>query len=72
MLIKTNGSKSNFNKLHIFQQITKQGKVNIQRKANGKNNYDILFFLDIYVFLYTYMYYYNFFLADYKYPMFCK
>ena len=46
------------NKLHKFQQITKQGKVNVQRKANRKNNYDILIFLDIYVFLYTHMYYY--------------
>ena len=48
-------------KLHKFQQITKQRKVNVQRKANGKNNFDILIFLGIYVFLYTYMYYYFFF-----------
>ena len=38
------------NKLHKLQQITKQGKVNVQRKANGKNNYGILIFLNIYVF----------------------
>ena len=44
------------NKLHKFQQITKQGGVNVQHKANGKNNYDILIFLDMCVFLYTYMY----------------
>ena len=50
------------NKLHKFQQITKQGKVNVQRKANGKNNYDILIFLNMYVFLYTYIYYYYYFL----------
>ena len=45
------------NKLRRFQQTTKQGKVYVQRKANGKNDYDILTFLDIYVFLYTYMYF---------------
>ena len=43
------------NKFHRFQLITKQGKVNVQLKANGKNDYDILIFLDIYVFLYTYI-----------------
>ena len=50
-------------KLNKVQQITKQGKVNVQRKANGKNNYDILTFVDIHVFLYTcmYCYYYYFF-----------
>ena len=49
------------NKFHRFQQITKQGKVNVQRKANGKNDYDILIFLDIYVFLFIYMYYYYYY-----------
>ena len=45
------------NKLHKFKQITKQGKANVQRKwQTEKNNYDILIFLDIYVFLFTYMY----------------
>ena len=43
------------NKFHSFQLITKQGKVNVQLKANGKNDYDILIFLNIYVFLYTYI-----------------
>ena len=49
------------NKFHRFQQITKQGKVNVQRKANRKNDYDILIFLDIYVFLFLYMYYYYYY-----------
>ena len=40
------------NKFHRFQQTTKQGKVNVQRKENGKSDYDILIFLDTYVFLY--------------------
>ena len=56
------------NKLRRFQQITKQGKVYVQRKANGKNDYDILTFLDIYLFLYTYMY----FFVGYKYLIFYK
>ena len=43
------------NKFHRFQLITKQGKANVQLKANGKKDYDILIFLDIYVFLYTYI-----------------
>ena len=42
------------NKFHRFQQITKQGKVSIQRKANGKNDYDILIFLEIYVFSFSF------------------
>ena len=50
MLIKVNGPMSNSNKFHRFQQITIQGKVNVQRKANWKNDYDILIFLGIYVF----------------------
>ena len=32
------------NKFHRFQQITKQGKVTVQRKGKGKNDYDILVF----------------------------
>ena len=44
------------NKFRRFQQITKQGKVNVQRNPNGKKYYDILISLDVYVFLYTYMY----------------
>ena len=70
MLIKANGpfQVKISNKLHKFQQITKQGKVNVQRKANGKNNYDILIFLNIYVFLYTYMYMYYYY---YYYFFFC-
>ena len=59
------------NKLHKFQQITKQGKVNAQRKANGKNNYDILIFLDIYVFLYISMYYYYCYHYYYYYYYYC-
>ena len=43
----------NSNKLHKFQQITKQGKVNVQRKANGKNNFDILIFLIYVLYIYT-------------------
>ena len=58
------------NKFYRFQQITKQGKVNVQLKETGKNDYDILIFLDIYVFLYTYVFFC--FLADNKYPIFCK
>ena len=45
------------NKFYRFQQITKQGKVNVQLKETGKNDYDILIFLDIYVFLYTYVFF---------------
>ena len=59
------------NKFHRSQKITKQGKVNVQRKANGKNDYDILIFLDVYAFLCTYMYFF-FLYAGYKYPVFCK
>ena len=44
------------NKFHRSQQITKRGKVNVQRKTNGKNDHDILISLDIYMFLYKYMY----------------
>ena len=51
------------NELHKFHQITKQGKVNTQRKANGKNNSDILIFLDMYVFL--------FHMGWYTVPQFC-
>ena len=35
------------NKFNRFQQITKPGKLNVQCKANGKNDYDILIFLGI-------------------------
>ena len=49
------------NKFHTFQKITNQGKVNVQRKANGKNDYDILIFLYIYLFFYTYTYFFFFF-----------
>ena len=60
------------NKVHRFQQITKQRKVNVQRKANGKNNYDILIFLDIYVFcIHICIIIIIIIFADYKYPMFC-
>ena len=45
------------NKFYRFQQITKQGKVNEQLKETGKNDYDILIFLDIYVFLYAYVFF---------------
>ena len=36
MLIKPMALSQISNKFHILQQITKQGKVNVQRKANGK------------------------------------
>ena len=37
MLIKPMALSQISNKFHILQQITKQGKVNVQRKANRKN-----------------------------------
>ena len=36
MLIKPMALSQISNKFHILQQITKQGKVNVQRKASGK------------------------------------
>ena len=41
------------NKVHRFQQITKQVEVNVQRKANGKNDY-------VFWFPETYMYFLSF------------
>ena len=46
------------NKVHRFQQITKQVEVNVQRKANGKNDYDILVFRDIYVFSFFHFFFF--------------
>ena len=40
--MKANGPKSNSDEFHKIQQITKQGKVNVQRRVN---DYDILIFL---------------------------
>ena len=60
------------NKLHKFQQITKQGKVNVQGKANGKNNFDFLKHICIFVYIYLLLLLLLLFFADYKYLMFCK
>ena len=55
----------NSNKFHKLKRITKQGKVNVQHKVNWKNDYHIRIFLNISVVFLG-------FLADYKYPIFCK
>ena len=66
MLIKAKVLSQILNKFYRFQQIANQGKVNVQRQPNRKNNCDILIFLDIYVFSVF------FFFAGYKYPIFCN
>ena len=55
----------NSNKFHKLKRITKQGKVNVQHKVNWKDDYHIRIFLNISVVFWG-------FLADYKYPIFCK
>ena len=57
------------NKFHRFQQITNQGKVNVQRKANGIKRLYSDFARHVCIFVYIYVF---FFFAGYKYPIFCK
>ena len=58
------------NKFHRFQQITKQGRVNIQRKRNWKKRLSYSDFpRHICIFIYIYV---LFFFTGCKYPLFCK
>ena len=58
----SNGQISN--KFHRFQQITKQGKVNVQRKANGTKRLCCFDFpRHICIFVYIYVFFFFFLLA---------
>ena len=51
------------NKFNRFQQITKQGKLNVQCKANGEKR---LWYSDFPRHISTFVYMYMFFFAGYK------